>query len=339
MSLAHGELIAGAAAVGHGILTGWEGRGDIDREKLVNIVTASDVPQSWLPAVKDPAVQIGRAVQHVAGTSYLAKPVRKPKAVTGTDPVTWDSRWTLVTRPMANDAVIPGAKYGTVALVVTLYAGDTGPTLVFERNQSDERTLTLQDAVTTQFESRIAQQRYTAADVTKWLGDVLYRRLGAIRYGGNWYVPRESKDVAEQLLNTVRESGWGVNWLYPALPIMASPQLSLGLSIELAKEVDALMMQMNFAREAARENGREDIGGRACDGWQAKFGAVYDRITLRESQGLLVKEDADRAKSVVADALILIDSIRDAMPVAMSTEPASPDFSDVNDELSRFDIT
>jgi hypothetical protein len=134
--------------------------------------------------------------------------------------------------------------------------------------------------------------------------------------------------------------GWGVNWMYPALPIMAGPRLSLGLSIALSNEVDALMVQMNFAREAARENGREDIGARACNGWQTKFNEVYERIVERERQGLLSMEDANRAKAVVADATILIDSIRETLDVAstMTTEVAGADFSDVADELARFDI-
>lgn len=308
-------LVAGAAATGHGVLTGWHGRRDMMREDLSAIAIQANIPKDWLPSVKDAAVQLGRAVQHVAGSNYLAKPTKKRKTLDEDAQITWDAQWSLVVRPTSSDPVRAGDAFGTVALVVTLYTGEAGPRLVFERNQADERTLSLPQAVESQFEARISQQRYTAADITKWLGDTLRRKLGSIRYGGNWYIPRETKDVAQALLNATRESGWGTNWMYPALPVATSPELSQGLSIEFANEVNDVMAQLQLQRNAAIENGRKDIGPRAVTTYQARFQEVYDRIKDYETRGLVEEYHAKMSYEVVAEAMVLLDTIRETFPV------------------------
>lgn len=299
--------VAGQSADGHGILTGWHGRQDMTREQLIDVATVADIPREWLPSVKDAAVQLGRAVQYVAGGAYIAKPVRKGNRLNddGTQ-ITWDARWVLVTRPTGNEAQA-GETYGVVALVATLYAGDNGPQLTFERNQQDERTLTLAAAVSEQFERRIASQRYTAADVTKWLGDTLRRRLGAVRYGGNYYVPRETRDLAEVLLATVRETGWGTNWLYPPLPVATSPQLSLGLALGLQSEVDDVMAQLETQRKVAREMGRSDIGHRAAESFIAKLNIVSQRVN--DKAELLGPGRVTETNNAIFDAMIVLDEL------------------------------
>ena len=337
--LVNGDLLAGDAATGHGILTGWHGQRELIREKLLDVAAVAEIPREWLPPVKDAGVQLGRAVQEVGGVAYLAKPVRKGPRIEGQEPPAWSARWTLVTRPTSDDDVIPGQKYGTVALVATLYQSEElGPRLAFERDQSDPRTYALVTAIEQAFEARIAQQRYTAADITKWLGDTLRRRLGAIRYGGNWYVPRETRDVAAALLDAVRMTGWGVNWMHPALPIATSAELATGLAISLQNEVQDVMTTLEQARQYARDAGRPDVGPRAVANYQERFKEIEARI--RKAAHLLGEQHVHESLNVVAEGYVTLDSIRETFPVdhAESTDAMGPDMSDVSDGLERYDI-
>src|SRR5689334_5394753 len=76
--ITHGNLVAGAAAEGHGILTAWTGRHARTGADLALII-GELVPSDWLPAPKDAGVQLGRAMQAAAGHLYVAKPVRKSR--------------------------------------------------------------------------------------------------------------------------------------------------------------------------------------------------------------------------------------------------------------------
>lgn len=314
----HGNVVAGASAEGHGILTDWYGRGDMTRERLLDIQTIAGIPREWLPAVKDAAVQLSRACVHVAGTTYESKKVRKRpfnaeqetyQEWQATHP--WTARYALVRRSLGHE-VHTGTAYGDVVLVATLQEhADSAPVLTFDTGEGYE---VVREAVATAFEHRIGQVVYTASDVTRWLGDLLRRRLGAVRYGRTWYVPRNTRTIAEGLTDALRESGWGHSWLYPALPIATSEQLSLGLALGLQEEVAGVMADLQNARNAAHAAGRVDIGERAVESFQGKFQAIEKRI--RQYEATLGPDHTRTSLDVVADALIVLDGISDTLAAA-----------------------
>lgn len=281
--LYHGNLVAGAAAEGHGALTDWLGRGSRTGAALAQL-TAGIIPEEWLPAPKDAPVQLGRAMQAIAGTRFLAKPVRH-----STDPEvrateTWLAKWILVRVPRGSEAQA-GAAYGQIVLVATLEGDTDVSTLKCETVPTDDPALFSERATlcaqlrTTYYSLRDAQV-HTASDITRWLGLTLRRRLNCLRYGRAYYIPRESREVAEALVNALRSDNWGHNWMYPALPVATSGQLSLGLALGLALDVAELAEETELDRRAARDAGRADIGPRALKTKREKLDVIKARINF-----------------------------------------------------------
>lgn len=298
VGVAHGQIVAGAVAEGHGVLVGWNGRRERTNETLLDVMTVADVPREWGPRVKRPAVQLARACREVAGNTYDVE------TVPSTDETTWDARYLLVRRP-TGDGVRAGDAYGRVVLAVELREPDEGAPLLGFEPGFDPDGPALVTAITTAFWARVGADVYTAADVTKWLSDVLHRRLGAIRYGGNWYVPAGTKTVAIALCDALRESGWGSAWMHPPLPVATSAELSLGLALGLQGEVADVMADLDYARRTAREAGKPDVSPKVAEGFVAKFNAVAER--MRANRHLLGEERLDESLMVVADALASLD--------------------------------
>lgn len=293
----NGTLVAGAAAECHGVLVGWSGRGDLTQEALFTIADKAGIPRQWCPRAKDAAVQLTRAVRAAAGSQYNAEQARRDEESD------WSSRWMLVTRTVAGDlAPTAGAAYGEIALVVTLHETVSGPELVFDSDNS-----LLIEKVRSEFRARIASARYVAADVTKWLGEILRFRLDAVRYGGNWYVPRTSRALAESICETLRESGWGTEWITPALPIATSSQLALGVSFGLEKEVDDVIADLVAARKSARDAGRDDIGTRAAETFMVRLRAVGERV-IAYSYHLGADLEAN-VRNRIHDAMVELDGV------------------------------
>ncbi len=179
--LVHGQLVAGAAADGHGVLVGWTGEGDKTRAELLERAEVAGVPSEWLPDAKEPKVQLSRAVRVAAGTAYNCETEKKVDAQV-VEAREWTSRWMLVSKVADGEQRAVGQKYGEIALVVTLYTDNPEPELVFDEQSNEE----LREIVRTEFEQRIAAQRYTAADITKWLKSTIKLHLDGVKYGGNW---------------------------------------------------------------------------------------------------------------------------------------------------------
>lgn len=293
----NGNLVAGAAAECHGVLVGWSGRGDLTQGALFAIADAAGIPRAWCPRAKDAAVQLTRAVRAAAGSLYNAEQARRDGESD------WSSRWMLVSRTVAGDlAPTAGAAYGEIALVVTLYDTASGPELVF-----DSAHTTLIEKVSTEFHARIASARYVAADVTKWLGEILRFRMDAVRYGGNWYVPRNRRAIAESICETLRESGWGTDWITPALPIATSTQLALGVCIALEKEVDDVIKDLVAARKEARDTDREDIGTRAAETFMVRLRGVGERVIAYSFH--LGPELESTVRNRIHDAMVELDTV------------------------------
>ena len=319
--LAFGNLVSGASAEGHGVITDWYGRGDRTREQLIDVATVAEIPREWLPPVKDARVQLSRACAQVAGNAYRVRPVRK--TLVGPDATdterqeharanAWTGRYSMARLADGRD-LRAGEADGTTVLVVTLWeTEDASPRLAFE-GAPGEQTDALITAVREQFERRIAQERYVAADVTKWLGDLLRRRLGAVKLGRAWYIPRETKTVAEGLVDALRTSGWGHSWLYPPLPVATTAQLSMGLALGLQDELTGIMHDLDMARKTARDAGRADIGPRAVDSFTRRVNEVDERVTRHRA--LLGDDNVSNCKALIGDALVLLDGINETFEV------------------------
>lgn len=282
--LSHGNLVAGAAAEGHGALTDWLGRGARTGAAIAAIV-GNIIPDTWLPAPKDAPVQLGRAMQSVAGIRYVAKPVRKSADPDIRATETWLARWILVTMPRAR-AVQAGQKYGDIVLVATLQGDeDAGIRLTCETEPSEDPAQTIERgnlciALRTAYTALVASQVHQASDITRWLGYTLRSRLSAVRYGRSYYLPTETRAQAEALVNAFRTDGWGANWMYPALPVATTGQLSLGLALGLALDVQELAEDLGHARAAAQREGRLDIGPRALNTAREKLDAIKARVNF-----------------------------------------------------------
>lgn len=296
----YGNMVAGAVAAGHGILSGWRGAEKRTHVQLADVAVQAQIPMEWLPTPKDAAIQLGRAVQHVAGIYYEAKPTPK-KYRTAAD--RWDSQWRLI---LKQEGTQPGDAYGMVALVATTYNVDGVTRIVCNPTPQESQ---LARAVMAEYSKRIETSEYTASDVTKWLGDTLYQRLDAVRYGGNWYVPRDTKAVAQRLLDAMRASGWGKQWVYPALPIATSAEMIVGIAISFEEEVGGLMNTLAAARKQAQDNGRKDIGMRAIESWQRKVDDVTTKARSYLKRELIDQPGFDHYMTVAGDMLVLLDTI------------------------------
>lgn len=281
--LYHGNLVAGAAAEGHGALTDWLGRGSRSGT-AVHAITAGIIPVEWNPAPKDAPVQLGRAMQTVAGSRYVAKPVRKSKNPAIRETETWLARWILVSIPVASE-VQAGKAFGAIALVATLTGDENVSSLTCETEPTDDPDLAqeraqLCTAVRENYNVLVATQVHTASDITRWLGYTLRRRFNALRYGRAYYVPAETREIAERLVNAFRSDNWGHNWMYPALPVATSGELSLGLALSLALDVQELADDVGIARRAARDEGRPDIGPVALRHAREKLDVIRARLNF-----------------------------------------------------------
>lgn len=282
-ALYHGNLVAGAAAEGQGAMTDWLGRGSRSGAALAHICH-DIIPDAWLPAPKDAPVQLGRAMQAVAGNRYWAKPVAHSADPEVRATETWLARWILVTMPVASQ-VRAGEHFGDIVLVATLEGDKDVANLHTATQPTDdpavqaERTK-LHEAVRSHYQALVNEQVHTASDITRWLGITLRKRLHCLRYGRAHYIPRETREQAEALVNAFRKDGWGHNWMYPALPVATSGQLSLGLALSIALDVTELANEVGLDRQEAKSKGRPDIGPKALQTRRDKLDIIKSRVNF-----------------------------------------------------------
>jgi len=296
----HGNLVAGAAADNQGILIGWEGRHERTRARLFELAAQANIPREWMPAAKEPTVQLSRAVQAAAGGAYNCEQEKK-KDRQVPEAREWRSRWMLVRRS-TDGLPTAGGRFGEIALVVTLYTDTGEPELVFDTEDTE-----LRDTVEREFRSRVDDALYTASDITKWIGEVVRLRLDGVRYGGNWYVPRSSRTIAETLCEVLREDGWGKNWMNPPLPIATSAQLSMGIAIALQEEVDDVMEEFLRLRKMAQDDGRKDVGETGASNMMVRLRFVGERIV--GFSHLMGEENTQGCRNRIHDAMVELDGI------------------------------
>lgn len=259
--LVAGQVVAGAAAEGHGVLVGWRGDRQITRAVLLEALRAIG-REEWAPKPKDARAQAGRAMS-AAGSSYHVKADRKGAVTTREgSAVSGQHRWRIGQIDMMGS---PGDHYGMTVAIMTLSpegaltcAGDLG---IGQRIIDD-------------YTSRCAQELYTSADLTAWLTMILQSHCAAISYGrSDLYVPAKHRDSAIALCQAVSDTGWGCDWLgskdRPAVPLATGEQLRTGIATGLKDEVAQVLARLHAEREAAKLNkitrraAAESIAGQA----------------------------------------------------------------------------
>lgn len=292
------QLIAGAAAEGHGILTGWDGRGSMTRTEVIVALGAGGFPLDWAPEAKSAHAQAGRAINalnslgfvvradrtksqkraklNLADTEFAEMVARDAKeegqhrradAIMTTDAggvATWRARWMIGTT--STQASVGGA-YGDVVMVATL--DNMGKLWL------DSKNTQIADRVRADFESSVASENYSAADISDWLKSTLVSRFRAARVGGNYYVKHTHAEAAERFL-TAFARRWGQNWLIPALPVATSEQLRTGIASGLAREVDDVLTEYRDAVTKAKSESRE-MGARLASSLHDKLRTLAER--------------------------------------------------------------
>lgn len=131
--------------------------------------------------------------------------------------------------------------------------------------------------------------------------------MDAVRYGGNWYVPRRWRSLAESICASLQDAGWGHNWMSPALPIATSPQLAKGLAVGLEMEVDEILADLHSDRSRARAANREDIGPRAAETFMVRLRGVGARVVAYAQ--ILGEDNVAGARFRIHDAMIELDAV------------------------------
>lgn len=254
ITLRHGEMVAGAVAEGHGVLVGWTGKGPRTLAELTAMAVDADVPADAMPKPRDASAHARRAVQAFARgevTIYTEDRGRK---------------WRLE-RPVAGAQ--PGEKSGEVALVATLVGDST-------LECTGDETLSIQ--VRAEFARLVDGQIFDAGEITTWLvDDVLKGVCNAAKYGGNWYVARRYRALAERVTSTF-DGKWGRDWMNPALPIATTQQLAQGLARGLANEIDTIIAEVEEKRNDAKGKGKDDIGAGAATTAMNKLRKAAERV-------------------------------------------------------------
>lgn len=275
-ALAAGELVAGAAAEGHGVLVSWSGRGEITRGALMAILSAADA-LDWAPAARSGHAHAARAVASL-GNAYVVRaspvPVGESTRRTRTGQLVgvplspeargWSARWTIGS--IAGEGAV-GDAYGRISMVAELAPDGTTLTVSPPGDMAD--------AVVAEYRRLAADEIMGASDVTAWLRGRMHA-AGAVRLGGSWYVPTAARPVVERVVTGLAEA-WGTDWMAPPLPVATSDQLRAGLARGLAEEVDDLLAELADARRLARERGAADLGAKAAATFLQRLRSAADR--------------------------------------------------------------
>lgn len=284
-----GQVVAGAKAEGQGSLMGWTGRREATRATLVECLRRAGAPEEWAPASKSAHAHAGAAVNALNRQGFVS---RIDRSISRQDRRAVAGRW--IVAPVNNGGSV-GDSVGRIALTVTL---STAGSLTCE---GDWR---LTAEVTEEFDRLRNAEVYSAGDVTAWLSSLLSQRLGAVRMAQAWYVRHGQVEMAEAILTSVSESGWGVDWLLPALPVATSAQLRTGLATGLIREAGEVLADLEAQRTAATAAKRADIGPRAAMTLLTRLRTVAERVgqyavILGEDQVATVRASIVAATAVV----------------------------------------
>lgn len=276
------DLVAGAAAEGHGVLTGFNGRGPLTHGAIVKIIVGAGFPESWAPSLVSAHRHAGRAVSILNQNGYVvradrtksqrrnekktaddvaietalteqaksdtfAAEVLRDRQIENDELPTWQARWYVMSTGARGVKV--GESAGHIVMIATL---DQNGVL-----QLDCRNEDLKQRVRTDYETRFEREEHAASDVSEWLKSTLVGKFRAAKLGGNWYVKKQHAADAERLLTAFAKAGWGENFLLPALPVATSEQLLSGLTASFEREVADVLGEYHLLANDAREEGKE----------------------------------------------------------------------------------
>lgn len=286
-ALVAGDLVAGAIAEGHGVLVSWSGRGELSLSQIREAVAAAGAPADWAPKTRSTHAQAGHAVEVLNGRGFVVRATRNVKGET-METRGWRARWTVGV--VAHQGAV-GDALGRRVLQVTLTAQDT-----LEIDGDNE----LAAQVREEFRRRTGAESFGSAEVTDWLRGCLLGRLGGVKLGGSFYIPRASVDAGVALCTEVSKV-WGAEWMLPALPIATSAQLRTSLANGLATEAQDVLDELAAARAAAAKDGKPEIGGRAAATLLAKLVKVQDRAGAYAA--LLGEAETARVRAAILAAV------------------------------------
>ena len=300
--LKHGDVVAGAVADGHGILTHWSGSGPLTVARIREIAEPAGVDAKALPKTRKPKSYANQAVSEIAADRGYSASKEKVDQYAKRN---YDHRWRLYAHAAGAGV---GEAAGHVVLVVTLRDGEL----------STEGDTAAGQAVEARFGELSGAEQLEAGHVTIWLGNYLRDHLDAVKYGGCWYVKRAQRPAAEALVNAF-SSAWGDNWMNPPTPLATSAQLAKGIAQGLAGEVDATVTELAAANaRAAAEKasavaaGRDTkalrhVGEKAAQGYLRRFREHAERVRLFAE--LLGAELVASSKAKVEAAVKTLDAI------------------------------
>lgn len=264
-----GEIIAGEAAEGNGVLLAWNGQGELANAAIAPVASEHGIPPM---TTRSAHAHLGAAVDALRHRGYVARVVRGGKA--GDAKVRWKVG---KGRPDGQ----PGDSFGTQVLEISLvndrpvfvHGGTGSPELDAEGRH-------LAEEVAAEFTRTVGEELHPPGDVTAWLANTLRTEYQAIRMGGAWYVPAAHAERAEALCCAVSLAGggWGADWMLPAIPVVTTDQLRAGIARSALAEVTALGGDLAQRRLDAVRAGRKDVGPRSCRGYLDQIDALSKRL-------------------------------------------------------------
>jgi hypothetical protein len=231
-------MIAGAAAEGHGALTGWDGAGPLRRDTILE-----KLPKSFgfkPPTKKSDVGYAGNAIQSLRSLGFVT---RRDRSASWYKPNSWTkktreyrARWIVF---KANTTGNVGDKAGAIFLTAELHDGSDVLHI--------DGDATLADRVQNEYRTGLDNMAYDAGEVTTWLKRELYR-VGAAKFSVGTYIPTAGREAAEALIAAIASTGWGANWASPMLPTATGPELIAGLINGFVSDIRAVASALAKAK-------------------------------------------------------------------------------------------
>lgn len=265
------DMVVGAETAGSGVITGWSGSGELTRIDLQTILTGAGFPEHWAPEPKTPHAHAGFALALLNQVGSVVRADRggrrRGERLASSDGLVrkFAGRW-IVGTANARAGVV-GDAFGQIAMTAILYTDGRLECV----GQPD-----LCARVTEDYQRRVDSEVYPAGEVTLWLRSLLAKRLGGVRMGGVWYVPRRHAVECHKLV-AVLSSAWGLDWISPPLPMATSTQLLQGLTAGLVREATEVLTDLETARASARATGASEIRSGAATTLYKRLMVVADR--------------------------------------------------------------
>lgn len=245
VAAARQDLVAGAAAEGHGVIFSWSGSGEMRVGALADMCRAYGL-ERFAPTSVSAHLLAGRAIRGNTGGALTVKSCKRGKDDT------WAAKWILVAINTLGADV--GGRIGDVCATVEL--DNTGEMSAF----GDSHWWDVCESIVADYKRACELEIMSASDVTRWLHSTS-AALGGVRVGTNAYLPAATRERLEAFVATL-SAQWGDNWMLPT-PIATSAQLLDGIASGLAREIADFNAAINAMRDQARTRGAEDIGKRA----------------------------------------------------------------------------